>query len=146
MKTRNGFVSNSSSSSFCIYGTALETDCCEIFKTIKNKSPEAFKKLKDWVKTWEHPEEMLAWLDNMSDDYPEAIDDIDIVEVLEDVFDKDISIHAPGDYDTIYVGREWKDIGGDETGNEFKKDVEKKLSKILGNVKCDTYEEAWRDG
>jgi hypothetical protein len=26
MKVRNGFVSNSSSSSFCLYGTSLETD------------------------------------------------------------------------------------------------------------------------
>ena len=150
MKIRNGFVSNSSSSSFCIYGTVIERNFPQILATIKENSPEAFQKMRDAVKKWEDSGDLLAWIDGEVED-PDELEDCeeDIYEafeqVIEDVFDGDIeTITASGyDDDHIYTGRSWKSIGGEETGNQFKKDVKDKITKVFGKVKFDTHEEAW---
>jgi len=151
MKIRNGFVSNSSSSSFCIYGTKIEANKEEIFKLIK-KNPKVFNELKEWVKKNIVTElgeingkEVMGWLDNMTDDYPDELNRIYVVKWLDDAFGE-LSVKNPYHDSTYFIGKGWKDIKDDETGAEFKKDVESKLVPILGDVKCETYEEAWRDG
>lgn len=52
MKIRNGFVSNSSSSSFCIYGTEDVSfgDGVVLLKTLRENFPEEFEKM---VSRWE---------------------------------------------------------------------------------------------
>jgi hypothetical protein len=151
MKRRYGFVSNSSSTSFCIYGTVIEKDYVKIFKMLKHMNPEEFKKLRTWVeKEWENPIEVLTWMDTIdeTDDVPNGIEDFDIGDVLAGVFGDGMCAYQPYgcDGDDIYVGREWCKIKDDETGKEFKKDVENKIKKMIPDAKFNTHEEAWRDG
>ena len=55
MKIRNGFVSNSSSSSFCIYGAALEFS--EILEKVKNSTVFS----EDELKRFDDEEEDIEW-------------------------------------------------------------------------------------
>ena len=141
MKIRNGFVSNSSSSSFCIYGTVIERDYWNIFNTIRENSPEALEKIKDEIKKWDDNEEILAWMDGDES----VLENSDLDEVIGLAFEDEIEIHYAVNYadDYIYIGRSWKNINGEETGNQFKKDVENKVGKVLGKVKFETHQEAW---
>lgn len=97
MKTRNGFVSNSSTSSFCIYGAMVD----------RNKVNE---------------EEMEKW-------------------GLE-VYYGD----SNWEQDKIYVGKSWSSIKDDETGAQFKKQIESLLKRLFDIDKCSTIEKAWYDG
>ena len=121
MKTRFGFVSNSSSQSFCIYGAIFDRDdVLEMAKKLDIEVPE---------------------------DEDEAEENFD--ELREKVADKTkLEFHTPGDYDSgsTYVGRSWSSIQDDETGQQFKTRIETQLKVLLGkDVKCGTEEEAWRD-
>lgn len=117
MKIRNGFVSNSSSSSFCIYGTALEFG-------------EVLEKLNE---SKYFTEEELENFD----------EDEGIYEIGEIISKKTtLSVHVDGEGDTLWVGKEWSTIGDDETGREFKESIKTELEKLLGvDVDCDTYDE-----
>lgn len=107
MKTRMGFVSNSSSSSFCIYGAYVE---------------------------------------------PKDAEDVASGEIYElrDKAEKAGFYTSDGpDYygDGLYIGRELSTIKDDETGAQFKKDVQDRLEKFLGKkVDCCIYQEGWYDG
>ena len=98
MKIRHGFVSNSSSTSFCIYGTR-----------IANKSFDFTSKL-----------------DKLGLDYHEA--------------------DQSGD--DLYVGGSLTKCRDDQTMGDFKKEVVKKLKKILktDDFKCDTLQDGWYNG
>jgi hypothetical protein len=150
MKIRNGFVSNSSSSSFCIYGINLETDYVDILKKIKKNVPELFEKVKEYASEYDED------IDINTDEGLERITEDDPIDLLDRVLNNkkkdewetksgDLVIHHPDDCD-VYIGMEWKDIGDDETGKQFKDRIEAQLKKILGKVKCETHEMAWRDG
>lgn len=97
MKTRLGFVSNSSSSSFCLYGV------------------------------------------NFGDE---------IVLTKEDYeFMNKHGLHDErGQYDSIYVGREWKTIRDHETGGQFKESVAISIRKRWPGNTCTTHEEGWYNG
>lgn len=149
MKIRNGFVSNSSSSSFCIYGTVLEQEFPEAIKGICQRSSASLDKLQKWMSECCSPEEtkeILLWIkDKNIDDPPDYLHDWDCTEILEAIFaDDNIGIRVV--YDAIYIGRSWKNVKDNETGKDFKNSVEEKIREVLGNVKCATHEEAWRDG
>ena len=119
MKIRRGFISNSSSCSFCIYGISINPQkLCE--KLIENgiKLTEADK------------EEIYEWFDKNNK----------ITENLEIRYGPDY-----GDRD-LYIGKEWANILDNQTGAEFKKEIEEKIKKLIGkDTKCFTHEEAWRD-
>ena len=122
MKIRNGFVSNSSTSSFLIYGILLDED--EIKKALNIQDGDG----------------------EDEDGYGD-----DIYEMLEDVFKKEkiqgYGWHNPYDDDGWYIGKSWGSVKNDETGKQLKDTIEKDLKLLFGKkVKCLTHSEAWRDG
>ncbi len=116
MKLRYGFVSNSSSSSFCIYGT------CYTFDEILDKIRKVFNE-----------EEIKKF--NLDSEYK---DESEAVFYLG----KKVGLHVEidGECDECYIGRTWKSIKDDETGKEFKEDVENKIKQFDQEAKCETYD------
>lgn len=117
MKIRQGFVSNSSSSSFLIYGVAFDS------------SSELMKAL---------------GIDPESDEAAEVEDDT--YGFLEEKLSGGLSIESPYDSGYHYVGISWDEVQDDETGKEFKDRVYKALNKIFPELKksdLGTHAEAW---
>jgi hypothetical protein len=117
MKIRNGFVSNSSSSSFCIYG-------CH-FSLYDEKGKADFKELATKLKI---PKKMVKALTEEDDNYDLEVDG----ETLKLPKNPPLSTYYSSECQDLYIGRSYKTLGDDETGKEFKKSVED----ILGDD-CD---------
>lgn len=118
MKIRSGFVSNSSSSSFLIYG-------------IRINSPNV---LKDKL--------------NFTEEELESINEnqYNIIEILYEKDLGGIHYYNAYDGEVHFIGRSWDDIADDETGLEFKESIEKSVKALLGeDAKCSTHQEAWFD-
>ena len=127
MKRRKGFVSNSSTSSYCVYGLALEG------MPIKAS-----------------PEEVRALLERLgkSTDWLDALDSEEVEECYDSDFLYDLS-GALGDFDYQYAdgmcvfGRCLTGIGDDETGKQFKDSVDEVMRVLFGpSVKCEMLEGA----
>lgn len=115
MKVRAGFVSNSSSSSFCIYGTSM--DLSDVIEKIKESNLVPEEKL-------ERMEENDEWYN------------------LGELLEKKTGLSTYQSENDFWIGREWSDIDDDETGRQFKENVKAKLEKAFGpDVECGTYEE-----
>ena len=96
MKIRTGFVSNSSSSSFLMYGTYVDSD-----------------------------------------------------ELREKAESAGLEFRYGGETEQYVIGKSIADIGDEQTGRQFKDEVEKKVKGILGNdkeIEFGTYSESWYDG
>ena len=134
MKIRNGFVSNSSSSSFLIYGVALETsEFRELF--VKNLQ-ENVEVLPEYAK------KLLENPDDFDYDY-----DYELGEAACKMLGEDFSLDSPSEWDTFYIGRSWGSVRDNETGKQFKESVETQLKKYFGeDVEIGTHSEAWFDG
>lgn len=120
MKVRSGFVSNSSSSSFCIYGTYLEfSEIIEKLKASNLLTVDESKKIDD-------------------------DEDEDMYENLEELLSKKTDLELYFDYegDSAWIGRDWSSVGDDETGRQFKENVESELIKVFGtDVDFGTHDE-----
>ena len=110
MKLRSGFVSNSSSCSFCIYGSYFESH--EIEEITKKLQTDDFESLF---------ENTSLAVEGMGSDFGGG----------------------------LFVGKYWKRIKDDQTGKQFKQEVEDALKEVLKDstpISCSTYEEAWYNG
>lgn len=118
MKVRMGFVSNSSSTSFCIFGAMIEEDA--IRKLLKKKAGKTGK---------EDSEE--------EDDYDDIYDEVDTL-----VSKYKLTSYTDYDGSGYYIGRELSTIKDDETGKQFKDGVREKLEELFGKkIKCSIIEE-----
>ena len=120
MKVRNGFVSNSSTSSFCIYGASINS----------TKAEEIINRLK------------------IDRDKYKGYDPNDVTETLEGyVSDKsnlDVE-NPPSEYDYgLYIGLSWDKMKDDETLAEFKSRIESEIKEVINEeLKCSICSEAW---
>ena len=112
MKTRQGFVSNSSSSSFLIYGAELSSYKDEIKKKL-------------------------------------GIEDKNRYELC-DIIQKEtgLEVETGSEGDDLYVGKSWDNIKDDETGLQFKQEIENIIKEKLGlkDVNFGSHSEAWYSG
>lgn len=129
MKIRVGFVANSSSVSFCIYGALVNANDPIIFDTIKRLLVEHGKEDEAWkLDESSYKYELISqWLDEFS-------------------MKLGLTIHNDQDGYDLYIGRSWDSIKDDETGKQFKDTTSKLVNQLLPDVKCLTYQEAWFEG
>lgn len=119
MIRKHGFVSNSSTTSFMIYGIALEPD--EAKAMMRRDHP----KVKEYLEKWGED------------------DALDIVEAAL----QGASTHFSEWGDHKYFGISWDRVKDDETGAEFKERVRARLAEVLeGELKLGTHEESWYNG
>jgi hypothetical protein len=131
MKIRTGFVSNSSSSSFLIYGAELG------YRPSEEKLKTVLNKLLDG-------KPLLGWKDRVID-----VDELGGYELCDHIAGKlGLSSHGNSDYG-FYIGASWDTIKDDETGAQFKARVETALKKAFGDdesILLGTHEALWYDG
>jgi len=120
MKIRTGFVSNSSSSSFCAFGVCVEDN------------RESLEGLGIVFK----PEDINAEGEVM-----------DITEILYNAAgDAGLRCHSDYDGGVTYIGLGYPDMGEDETMGQFKVRVKAELRKILPKLEDAAFEhieESW---
>ena len=119
MKSRYGFISNSSSTSFLIYGYCSE-----------HKREDAIKIAK--ALNLEYNEE--------DDDYTDMFDKL--AEVLNDKTDKTFYCYYP-ESDAVYIGVSYHQIRSDETGGDFRSSIETAIHEVLPEVTVGDHDESW---
>ena len=152
MKIRLGFVSNSSTSSFCIHGIGLDDDVgVDHILRAKEICPDNFKKLLDTYASYkgEYYKNLYNNLRTIDTDEGRASfekilcdDKDDVVNILSEIIDMEMHYY----YEYLYLGRSWKKIKDDKTGGDFKSNISDIIRSVFPDKKCSTYEEAWRDG
>lgn len=116
MKIRTGFVSNSSSSSFCIYGMAVNSRE-QVMETYR----ELFKGKED----------------------EEMDEDDGMYEICEAITDEiPMTYYVDSDSDIYYFGRSYSSGGDSETFGDFKKSIDADMKKAFGDsASCSHIEE-----
>lgn len=110
MKVSVGFISNSSSSSFVLYGAAFDAETVEEF--VKANLSSDVKKLRD-----------LEYCAN------------NVAERLGLSYELDYESDTP-----YYFGLHPMKIGDEETGKQFREKIQTALKTLDKNVKCECHE------
>lgn len=145
MKVRMGFVSNSSSSSFCIYGAEIDKEALKkILQSKKNienekekrvkKAQEAYGKvpLEEYLKLKALADEDLE--DSFGEDFYEQFNKL-IAKFGLAYYDQS------GEGESFCIGRNFTDMKDDETKGQFKESVNKKMTEMCGKkIECDVIE------
>lgn len=137
MKIRKGFVSNSSSSSFCLYGVCID----------ESEMVKAFIK-KGYGTEEDFEESIYEWLDDWSFEYDLKQKGLSKEEIEVKLDDRPLSGFEFEDMMgySQFLGIAWNHIKDDETGAEFKARIEAKMKDIFGeDTECSTHAEAWGD-
>jgi hypothetical protein len=117
MKIRLGFVSNSSSTSFCIYGISVSVrDFLDKFNLPKIISKDLKKSFNRLIK---------------ETDYNISYDDVELLNKIIFYSLNDNSIEYYVDCSSVNIGKSLILINDNETGLEFKISVEKSLNKLF---------------
>ena len=116
MKTRQGFVSNSSTTSFCIYGIVAERN-----NLLDENVELPYNKYRGEY-------ELSGYL---------------FTKIKE--LGLNLKTERGQEY-TQYIGADIDMMTEDETKREFYKRIENDLKKLFKNVKCSWHEESWYDG
>jgi hypothetical protein len=142
MKIRQGFVSNSSSSSFCLYG--LSIDESEIRDALLARGEVLNEDEMEYLGEYFY---YPYSYENRKKNGEELTEDDKRIEAK--FFSKDDGF----EYEDVdgymqFIGISWKNIRDDETGAEFKKRVENKLKELFPDkdIQCGTHEHAWYPG
>ena len=134
MRIKNDFVTNSSTSSFIVWG--ISTDFHELEKNKKIADAIYDKYLNNATGEIETREEFF---DN--------IDKYDFLDVIQDLVGKyNLEATMPPYDDVVYIGICPFSIGDNETGLEFKMRVKNALEELGFNEEPGRIEEAWMDG
>src|SRR5271157_2755512 len=105
MKTRIGFVSNSSTSSFLIYGVVFRRSEAAALLAKLDKADDGKDKEEDE--------------DDFDDSLYEKLDE-KLDEIIEDTC---LRFYMPYEGEYVYIGTSWGQVGDDETGKQFKQRV-----------------------
>jgi len=154
MKLRRGFVSNSSTSSFCIYGVSM--DQADFISRFKALAPEVVDKaVREHIEKYFNKDGEDNTTGKNTEDLIEFIVEVEgvnylINEVLcyKNVLPGGVFVQTGSYYDNyVYIGVSPSDIKDDETGAEFRQRVTDAIKKITGQgFKPGYIVEAWRDG
>lgn len=122
-KVRAGFVSNSSSSSFCVWGAILDADETEKLvdniSTLYSDDSEVLKVLTQWRET---QDEESIFNQHLS----EIIGVLNKKKVIQD-----IEFNVDWEGESLLIGRSYSTLKDTETGSQFKRATEKTLRDIL---------------
>lgn len=104
MKIRAGFVSNSSSSSFCAFGISLGENAGEVFKGMFQELGLEYDYVED-INGYESVENMIEF----------ALENIPMFS--------DFTYYGNYESDTIYFGRKYNNVDDNVTFGEFRNNV-----------------------
>ena len=123
MKLRIGFVSNSSSSSFCVYGASVDDFSLNI--EVLDRLEKSFSENKELIKEIAKCKEALK-----------ADEDCDMSDYLYDIMEALQVSYMFSDI-TLLIGRSYNTLKDEETGKQFRDSTTEKLRLILGDPKLE---------